>query len=72
MCSVNLTLMELLGLYVIFFISLNNMRGSRIFCQRGSNFVFTLMREGRIKIPLLAGYQPLKWLFAGGPMIAKH
>ena len=39
---------------------------------------FSLMREGRIQIPLLAGYQrpasktPFKWRFAGGPMLAQH
>ena len=55
------------------------MRGSRKFCQRGSNFddffffffFLILMRGGRIQIPPLAGHQ-FKWRFAGGPMMAKH
>ena len=46
-----------------------SMRGSRKFCLRGSNFdvvfcvlffvfvFFSLMRGGRIQIPLLAGHQ---------------
>ena len=47
------------------------MHGSRKFCQRGPNFdnrFFSLMRGGRIKIPLLASHQrpasetPLYWL----------
>ena len=39
---------------------------------------FSLMRGGRIQIPLLTGHQrpasetPFKWRFAGGPMIAQH
>ena len=50
-------------------------------CQRGSNFdnfFFSLMRGGRIKIPLLAGNHqppietPFKWHFSGVPMIALH
>ena len=60
------------------------MRGSRKFCQRGSNFnflfifLFFLMRGGRIQIRLLAGHQrpasetPFKWRFAGGSMVAQH
>ena len=34
-----------------------SMRGSRKFCQRGSNFdyFFSLMRGGRMNLPLLAG-----------------
>ena len=42
------------------------------------NFFFSLMRGGRIRIPLLAGHQrparetPFKWRFAGGPMMAQH
>ena len=41
-------------------------------------FFFILMRGGRIQIPLLACHQrptcetPLKWRFAGGPMMAQH
>ena len=41
-------------------------------------FVFSLMRGGRIQIPLLTGHQwpasetPFKWRFAGGPMRAQH
>ena len=44
-------------------------------CQRGSNFenvFFSLIRGGRIKIPLLVGHQwpasetPFKWRFTGG------
>ena len=41
-------------------------------------FFFSLMRGGRIQIPLLAGHQrpasemPFNWRFAGGPMIAQH
>ena len=41
-------------------------------------FFFSLMRGGRIQIPLLAGHQwpasetPFKWRFAGGPMMAQH
>ena len=40
--------------------------------------VFSLMRGGRIQIPLLAGHQrtasemPFKWSFAGGLMMAQH
>ena len=67
------------------------MRGSRKFCQRGSNFgnvfllffvclffFFSLMKGGRIQIPLLASHQrpanetPFKWRFAGGPMMAQY
>ena len=63
------------------------MRGSRKFCQRGSNFnfffffcvcFFFLMRGGRIQIQLLVGHEwpasetPLKWRFAGGPMVVQH
>ena len=59
------------------------MRGSRKFCQRGSNYdkVFFLVLcggGGRIQIPLLAGHQrpacetPFKWRFAGGLIIAQH
>ena len=57
------------------------MRGSRKFYQRGSNFdnvFFSLMRGGRIQIPLLAGHQhpasetPFKWRFACGLMMAQH
>ena len=61
-----------------------SMRGSRRFCHKGSNldnvfFVvfFSLMRRGRIQIPLLVGHQwpasetPFKWRFAGGPMMAQ-
>ena len=58
-----------------------SMRGSRMFCQRGSSFdnvfFFSLIR-GRIQKPLLAGHQrsasetPFKWRFAGGPMMAQH
>ena len=60
-------------------------QGSRKFCQRGSNFdifvfvlFFSLMRGGRIQIPLLVGHQrpasetPFKWRFAGGPMMVQH
>ena len=56
----------------------NTMGGSRKFCQRVSNFFFSLMRGGRIQIPLLAGHQrptskmPFKWRFAGGQMMAQH
>ena len=41
----------------------------RFFC-----FVFSLMRGGRIQIPLLTGASetPFKWCFAGGPMMAQH
>ena len=37
---------------------MNYMRGSRKFCQSVSNFdiFFSLMRGGRIQIPLLAGH----------------
>ena len=59
------------------------MRVSRKLCQRGSNFdiffyFFSLMRGGRIQIPLLAGHQqpaskrPFKWRFAGGQIMAHH
>ena len=60
------------------------MRGSRKFCQRGSNFNFLflfsffLMRGGRIQMPLLTGHQrpasemPFQWRFACGPMVAQH
>ena len=63
------------------------MRGSRKFCQRGSNsatltfffFVFLLvMRGGLIQIPHKVGHHrsasetPFKWRFAGGPMMARH
>ena len=60
------------------------MRGSRKFCQRGSNFdtflfcIFSLMRGGRIQISLLTGHEwptsemPFKWHFAGGPLMAQH
>ena len=57
------------------------MRGSRKFCQRGSNlnkFFFSLMRGGKIKIPLLAGHQRLasetqfQWRLAGGPLMVQH
>ena len=64
---------------------LNKHARSRKLRQRGSNFdgifcflVFSLMRGGRIQIPLLTGHQwpasetPFKWRFAGGPMRAKH
>ena len=43
-----------------------------------SLFVFSLMRGGRIQIPLLTAHQwpasetPFKWRFAGGPMMAQH
>ena len=57
-------------------------RGSRKFCQRGSNFdnifLFSLMSGGRIQMPLLAGHQrpasetPFKWRFAGVTMMAQH
>ena len=39
---------------------------------------FSLMRERRIQIPLLAGHQrdasetPFEWRFAGGPMMSQH
>ena len=39
---------------------------------------FSLIRGGRIQIPLLVGHQrpasetSLKWRFAGGPMMAQH
>ena len=52
------------------------MRGSRKFCQRGSNIVF--YKEKRIQIALKAGHHrpvsemPFKWRFAGGPMGANH
>ena len=62
------------------------MRGSRKFCQRGSNFdkVFFFFhfqfdkKGGRIQIPLLAGHpRPVsethfKCRFAGVPMKAQH
>ena len=41
-------------------------------------FVFSLMRVGTIKIPLLPGHHrpasetPFKWRFAGVPMMALH
>ena len=41
-------------------------------------FVFSLMRGGRIQIPLLTGHQwpasktPFKCRFAGGPMRTQH
>ena len=43
-----------------------------------SFFFFSLIRGGRIQIPLLAGHHrpasetPFKWRFAGGPMMAQH
>ena len=57
--------------------------GSRKFCQRGPTltsfffYLFSLMRVGRIQIPLLAGHRlpasetPFKWRFAGRPMMAQ-
>ena len=64
---------SLIWVHIVFY----NMHGSRKFCQRGSNFdnffFFSLMRGGRIQIPLLAGHQrsasktPFKWRFTSGP-----
>ena len=63
--------------------TLMRMRGSRNFCQRGSNFdnvlliflyVFVLIDQG-IQIPLQIGHHrsasktPFKWRFAGVPMM---
>ena len=60
------------------------MRGSRKFCQRGSNFdnVFFCcfyFNEGRKDpnktfnwLSTAASEMPFKWRFAGGPMIVKH
>ena len=58
------------------------MRGPRKFCQRWSNFenvfFFSLMRGEMIQIALKRGHHrparetPLKWRFAGGPMMALH
>ena len=47
------------------------MRVSRKFCQRGSNFFFSLMRGGRIQISLLAGNQrpPAKRHLNDGPTL---
>ena len=69
-------------LIVVCFFAAVCMRGYRKFSQRGSNFdpffVFSfflllfffffisLMKGGRIQIPLLAGH------FAGGPMVTQH
>ena len=61
-------------------------RGSRKFCQRGSNpdnvffffFFFFLVRGKRIQIALKAGHHrpasetPFKWRFAGELMVAQH
>ena len=60
---------------------LHLMRGPRKFCQRGSNFesvffFFSLLRRGRVQIPLLADHHwpasetSFKWRFTGGPMMA--
>ena len=49
-----------------------SMRGSRKFCQRGSNFdnVFlSLMRGGTNSGP---SETPFKWRYAGLPMMALH
>ena len=55
------------------------MRGSRKFCQRGSNFdlffvlffKFSLMRGGKIQVPLLADSETsFKWCFAGVVIMA--
>ena len=56
------------------------MRGSRKFCQRGSNYDFflSLTGGGRINVSLLASHHrpasetPFKWRFAGVPMMAQH
>ena len=56
------------------------MRGSRKFCQRGSNSdnIFSDNEGERIQIPLKVGHHrpasetPFKWRFTGGPMMAQH
>ena len=55
------------------------MRGSRKFCQRGSNFDNVLVDEGKedpsttINGPSSARQRnAIKWRFAGVPMIAQH
>ena len=56
------------------------MRGSRKFCQRGSNFFFFffLIRGKRIQIALKVGHHwpasetPFKWRFAGELMMVHH
>ena len=50
------------------------MRGSRKFCQRVPNFFFSLMRGGRIQIPLLAGLHrrasAFRWRADDGPTLS--
>ena len=57
------------------------MRGSRKYCHWGSNsdvFGFLVDEGGRIKLTLKAFHHrpasetPLKWRFAGEPMVAQH
>ena len=63
---------------------IDNMRGSRKLCQRGSNsdnvlfFSSFSMRGKRIQITIKAGQHrpasetPFKWRFAGGPKMAQQ
>ena len=49
------------------------MRGSRKFCQRGSNFdVFCLVDELREDLSNTIRGPSFKWRFAGVPMMAQH
>ena len=58
--------------------SLSYMRGSRKFCQRGSYSDKFFFYVERMKIPLTTGHHrpasemPLKWRFAGGPLVANN
>ena len=56
------------------------MRGSRKFCQRGSNYDNVLIVDEERDDPNTtktghyrpASKTPLKWRFAGGPMMTQH
>ena len=53
------------------FFPVRAMRGSRKPLQRGSNFFTFLVDYGKEDtITTMSG--PIKWRFAGGPMVAQH